>query len=230
MHVLDNPVWHALTGPHATLAERVPLAARYPPEVSIFSALPDTPTNDAWDALRDLVGPGAGAFLARNGLEHPDDWIVQVDLPCRQMWLPDSVEISGDVTAAPEPIVHLGADDVTEMLELVRRTEPGPFAARTIELGAYLGIRHDGALIAMAGERLRPPGFTEISAVCTDPAYRGRGLASRLVRALITRIRARAETPCLHLTMKNEPARRVYAALGFETRCRPSVVGLQAPK
>jgi predicted GNAT family acetyltransferase len=104
------------------------------------------------------------------------------------------------------------------MLDLVARTEPGPFRKRTIELGTYLGIRRDGRLIAMAGERLHPPGWTEISAVCTDPGYRGHGLATRLVRAVAAGIRARGETPFLHAAADNTYAIRMYERLGFTLR------------
>jgi len=231
MHVLDNPIWHALTGPHATLAERAPRAARYPADVSVFAALPDDPTPEAWDDLRDLVGPSGVAFVARSELVLPDSWSVEVRIPCRQMWLLDAL--------APEPANRrspgdngfrpLGARDVPEMLALVERTKPGPFATRTIELGTYIGLREGDELVAMAGERLHPPGFTEISAVCTDESHRGRGIAARLVRAIVAGIWARGEKPFLHLTLENEPAHRVYAALGFETRAFADVVGIRAP-
>jgi predicted GNAT family acetyltransferase len=227
MHVLDNPVWHALTGTHATVAERSGPAARYVPDVAVFAAVPDDTTTDAWNALAELVGPGGTAVLARQDLRAPDTWTEQFTAPCRQMWLrnpPVHAEPAGNELAP------LGTADVPEMLALVERTRPGPFVSRTVELGTYLGVRDGGALIAMAGERLHPPGFTEISAVCTDPAYRGRGLASTLVRALAEGIRARDETPFLHLTTENDAAHRVYAALGFETRTFLSVVGIQAPK
>ncbi|MFD9074916.1 GNAT family N-acetyltransferase, partial [Streptomyces lasiicapitis] len=92
------------------------------------------------------------------------------------------------------------------------------FRERTIELGTYLGIRHEGALVAMAGERLHPPGWTEISAVCTDPAHRGRGLASRLVLAVAYGIRERGETPFLHTAARNTGAIRLYESLGFRLR------------
>lgn len=234
MHVLDNGIWHALTGPHATLAERTPLAARYVPEVSVFAGIPDDPTPEAWGELRDLIGAGGGAFLARtdlmvpDGLTMPGEWSVFLERPCRQMWLPAGSDANPGAAGEPD-VVALDGADVPEMLALVKRTEPGPFLARTIELGTYVGVRRDGALIAMAGERIRPPGFTEISAVCTDPAFRGRGLASQLVRMLVSGIRARGDTPFLHLTLENEPAHRVYAALGFETRASVSVVGVRAP-
>jgi predicted GNAT family acetyltransferase len=143
------------------------------------------------------------------------------------MVLPDG---AADEPGSPRaPLLVLEPDDVPEMLALIERTRPGPFARRTIELGEYLGVRHEGALVAMAGERMHPPGYTEISAVCTDADHRGHGLASQLVRALVRAIRSRGETPFLHLTTENEGARRVYDALGFETRALFDVAALRAP-
>jgi predicted GNAT family acetyltransferase len=146
------------------------------------------------------------------------------------MWLLGAlVPDSGAARDADVPFLRLDERDVPAMLALVERTRPGPFEKRTIELGTYLGIRDGGDLVAMAGERLHPPGFTEISAVCTDASHRGRGLASRLVRVIVEQIRARGEQPFLHLTLENEPAYRIYAALGFETRTLADVVALRAP-
>jgi ribosomal protein S18 acetylase RimI-like enzyme len=227
VHVLDNPVWHTLTGPHAALAERAGDAARYLPDVAVFGALPDDATPAAWDDLHALVGAGGAAFLARGAIELPDGWRVEVSIPCRQMVLPDTVEPGVD--DALDLLRVLADDDVPEMLALVEKTRPGPFARRTIELGHYLGIRDDGVLVAMAGERMHPAGYTEISGVCTDADHRGRGLASRLVRALVRGIRVRGETPFLHLTKENDNAHRVYDSLGFETRTFLDVQGVRAP-
>jgi predicted GNAT family acetyltransferase len=104
------------------------------------------------------------------------------------------------------------------MLDLVRRTRPGPFEKRTYLLGGYLGIRRGGALVAMAGERMHPPGWTEISAVCTDPAQRGQGLAARLTLAVAAGIRDRGDVPFLHTGADNAPAIRLYEVLGFTLR------------
>lgn len=133
------------------------------------------------------------------------------------------VDVSLRAAADPEALV-LTADDVPDMLDLVARTRPGPFRPRTVELGTYLGIRRGGALIAMAGERLHPPGWTEISAVCTEPAHRGQGLATRLIRAVAAGIRARGETPFLHTAASNTTAIRLYESIGFHRR-RPTVFG-----
>ncbi len=135
------------------------------------------------------------------------------------------------LAAAPDPeAVRLGPADVPEMLDLVARTQPGPFLARTVELGTYLGIRRGGALIAMAGERLHPPGWTEISAVCTDPAFRGEGLATRLILAVAHGIRERGETPFLHTGAQNTNAIRLYESLGFRLRLRTAFLAARAPQ
>ena len=220
--LLDNPVWHALTGPQAAMADGAEGARRYLTEVAPFAALPDEPSPADWDAMAALVGPAGWAALFRDVVEEPG-WPRTMDLPTVQM-------VGADVEPAEAPgAVVLGVGDVPEMSDLVERTEPGPFAARTHELGTYLGIRdEDGRLVAMAGERIRPPGFTEISAVCTDDSQRGRGLGEALVRDLVGRIQGRGEVPILHVLVEN-PARRLYERLGFVDRMHFAVVVVQAP-
>jgi ribosomal protein S18 acetylase RimI-like enzyme len=142
----------------------------------------------------------------------PPDWEV-IGLGDGVQLVAESLEARPDAEA-----VTLGPADVPDILRLVERTKPGPFLARTIELGTYLGIRRDGELVAMAGERLRPPGWTEISAVCTDPAWRGHGFASRLTRAVAAGILARGDTPFLHAIAANVTAVRLYKELGFSHR------------
>ena len=124
----------------------------------------------------------------------------------------DHLEVAADPEAVP-----LGRADVPEMLGLVASTKPGPFLPRTFELGSYLGIRRGGRLVAMAGERLHPEGWTEISAVCTDEAWRGHGLATRLIRAVGAGIRDRGDLPFLHAVATN-PAIGLYEKLGFRHR------------
>lgn len=116
------------------------------------------------------------------------------------------------------------------MLDLVARTRPGPFLPRTIELGTYLGIRREGALVAMAGERLHPPGWSEISAVCTDESVRGQGLATRLLLAVSHEIRERGETPFLHAAADNIHAVRLYESLGFRLRRRTAFLAALVPE
>ena len=123
----------------------------------------------------------------------------------------------------------LGPDDAPEMMALVELTRPGPFAARTVELGGYVGVFDDGQLVAMAGERLRVPGGCEISAVCTRPDHRGRGLAAGLTALVARAVLARGEQPFLHHASDNDPARRVYESLGFEFRREVEFAAFGAP-
>ncbi|MFJ6760818.1 GNAT family N-acetyltransferase [Streptomyces sp. NPDC091273] len=229
-HVLDNPAWASLSGAHAAFAERAApsragfssRAARYPSDVSPFAALADPADPDSWADLRRLVGDGGIAALA-GVLSPPDGWETVGSVPGVQL-----VDTSLRAEPAPEA-VRLGPRDVPEILGLIELTKPGPFLPRTVELGTYLGVRHRGRLIAMAGERLRPPGWTEISAVCTHPDHRGSGLATRLVRAVATGIRERGDVPFLHTAASNTTAIRLYESIGFTLRRRPSFTAVRAP-
>lgn len=218
---LDNPVWHALNGAQAHFAERSGEVARYAPGVSPFMALPAEPGAGAWADAAKLVGPGGLVVITGQRRTPPQGWETVEDLPGVQM-------IDGGVTGAADPeAVRLTAADVPEMLDLVRRTKPGPFGDRTVELGTYLGIRRDGALTAMAGERMRLGGWTEISAVCTDPAHRGQGLAARLVRALVAGIRSRDDRPFLHAVTTNTGAIALYERMGFRIHRHPMFQALR---
>lgn len=212
-HILDNPAWAALTGPHAHFAQRIGHAARYHHDVAPFHALSDEDDPRAWADLAALVGPG-GTAAVRGVTEAEAGWgVVRTG---HGVQLVDTA-----LRAEPDPeTVRLGPDDVPEILDLIARTEPGPYLPRTVELGTYLGIRHQGRLVALAGERLHPPGWTEISAVCTDPDHRGRGLATRLVRAVAAGIRERGERPFLHAAAANANAIRLYESIGFTLRRR----------
>ncbi|MGW1995687.1 GNAT family N-acetyltransferase [Embleya sp. NPDC001921] len=224
VRVLDNVAYSSLTGPHAGLAEREGRVVRYRADVAPFMALPDDPGPADWADLAALAGPGAVVPLADGEeLQPPAPWEVVMRMR--------GVQLMGDaVFGIPDDsLVRLTDADVPEMLDLVARTRPGPFLPRTIELGTYLGVRHEGALVAMAGERLRPPGWTEISAVCTDPARRGRGLATRLVLALVADITARGDTPFLHAAAENVNAIRLYESLGFRLRRSPTFVAVRVP-
>ncbi|MEV4336866.1 GNAT family N-acetyltransferase [Streptomyces sp. NPDC049590] len=223
-HVLDNPALASLTGPHARFAERRGRVLRYPLDVSPWLALPDDPDERDWADLAALAGPGAEVPLPGFGGRVPAGWEVTFRL--------EGVQLVDDaLAAAPDPeAVRLGPADVPEMLDLVARTRPGPFLPRTVELGTYLGIRRGGALVAMAGERLHPPGWTEISAVCTDPAFRGQGLAARLIRAVAHGIRERGETPFLHTSAGNTGAIRLYESLGFRLRRRTVFLEARTPQ
>jgi ribosomal protein S18 acetylase RimI-like enzyme len=223
-HPLDNPASAALLGPQAHLAERLGAALRYPADISPFIALPDEPDPDAWDDLAKLAGPAGVVSTAGVAAEPPPSWDVLMRIDGVQL-VADGVADAGDAEA-----VSLGLADVPDMLDLAARTRPGPFLPRTIEFGGYIGIRRGGVLAAMAGERLRPPGWTEISAVCTAPEFRGQGLASRLTLAVTAAIRDRGDTPFLHVSADNVSAIRLYSALGFRVRRSAVFVVVRPPR
>ena len=221
-HVLDRVVAASLDGHHAKFARRRGQAVRYENGVAPFFAIADPHDPAAWDDAAELIE--AGETVAFPGVS---TWPSELKLIAKL----DGVQMVGtDVSPKPDPeAVRLGPADVPEILDLIARTEPGPFLRRTIELGTYLGIRRDGALVAMAGERMHPPGWTEISAVCTDPAQRGQGLAGRLVRAVAAGIAERGETSFLHAAASNESAISLYRSLGFTQRRPMTFLILQKP-
>jgi ribosomal protein S18 acetylase RimI-like enzyme len=212
MALLDNPVYAALRGPHAAFAEVRGRARRYPVDVAPFLGLPSPPSTRDWRDAEALVAPGSYAGVRIGSAALPDDWQAVQTF--------DLVQMLGEQVAGVDcaEAVALGASDVPEMLELVAQTEPGPFLGRTIELGDYLGIRRGGALVAMAGERFHLDGWTEISAVCTGPDHRGRGLASQLVGALAAGIQLRSQRVFLHVLSTNTGAIGLYEKLGFRVR------------
>lgn len=206
---LADPVNAALAGPHARFRLAAGRIQRYQPDVSVFYGHPRELTDEDYADVARLTGADRIALLRDRTSPLPTGWTVIEKIGLVQY------DGSAVETAAEPEAVRLTDADVPEMTALVERTKPGPFLPRTVELGTYLGIRDgDGALIAMAGERMHPQGWTEISAVCTAPEARGRGLASRLIRAVAHGIRERGDVPFLH-TSDDNPAQRLYDAMGF---------------
>lgn len=217
MHPLENIVWKALTTRQSEFAESFDQACRFLPEVSTVAAMLE-PTERGYQSLAKLVSPGKTVNLA---LEAPyqaqPGWTLIFGTP-----MPQFVYEGADVPATPSgsglEILELGAADADEMMELSALTKPGPFSKRTHELGTYLGICREGKLIAMAGERLKPPGYTEVSAVCTHPEHTGRGYARILMMEVMRRIMGQGETPFLHVREDNVHAIRLYEKMGFRRR------------
>ena len=201
-------MWAALTGPQACFAEVAGNAAAYSSDISPFCAVADLADPAGW---RDLATLTDRALLTGPSITPPPGWTEINRLP--------GVQMAGQgMTGVEDPeAVVLTETDVPEIFDLVERAKPGPFRKRTIELGRYLGIRHEGRLIAMAGERFRLPGWTEVSAVCTDPAFRGRGIGARLTLAVAAGILARGDLPFLHTAADNAGAIRLYERLGFQS-------------
>ena len=214
---LDDIVWRTLAGAHARFATGTGEARRYAPGFSRIVGF----TNRAEPnlaALAPFCEHGEQFYCDGWSKPPPRGWRIELeDVMLKMIW-----DASIPADEAPDAI-PLGVDHVEQALDLVARTHPGPFGPRTLELGDYFGCFDDGRLVAMAGERLSAPPLREISGVCTDPRYQGRGYARRLMTKLIRREILRAETPCLHVMRANETASRLYRRMGFRLH-RESVV------
>lgn len=216
---LDNPAWHALTGPHANLALGHGAARHYPRDIAPYSAIA-APTDAAYADLTASLPPGLEARLFRPREESaPPGWETLSARPIRQM-VAEYARLPAPLPGETD-ILPLGADDVAEMFALVKRARPGPFAPRTFLLGRYLGLRDQATrrLLAMAGERFRLRGHVELSAIAVHPDARGRGRGAALTAALARAAFARGEVPFLHVYPDN-PAAGLYARLGFRERRR----------
>lgn len=224
MDALDRPVWNSLRQRQQHQALGGELARRYRPEINVFAACRDDADPACHAALAALYQPGETAYL------------LQVPTPPRPAGFAVErealgVQMVGPAQAAPPASRHellpLGEADAAEMLALARLTEPGPFFAQTWRMGQFLGVRVDGRLVAMAGERMSPPGWTEISGVCTHPDARGLGLARTLSAAVLARILARGEQAFLHAWRSNDAAIALYESLGFRLRAEVQVAVLR---
>jgi predicted GNAT family acetyltransferase len=221
-HPLDRPIWSALTTRQADIAERVGSAVRLKPDYGVFAAAADA-SEQSRIALNYLDQGPEGLWLVEVDEVAPPPGLLVVHhtAPCVQM-VADHVEAPKSAFT----IERLGEADAPDMLELARLTEPGPFFEHTNRMGNFIGIREKGRLVAMAGERLRPEGFTEVSGVCTHPDFRGYGCASDLMRITAARILARGETPFLHSYADNIGAIALYEKLGFRLRSKMNLTVL----
>jgi ribosomal protein S18 acetylase RimI-like enzyme len=214
---LDNPVWNALAGPQAHLALANASARRFQPDHAPFVAIPDQ-SPGSLAALEELISAtGEGVLLSVGAFEPPGKLVCVFTTPLIQMWAP-AFEAGGGAPSSKADMRPLGPQHAGQMTALVSLTEPGPFAARTHELGRYLGVIVDGQLVALAGERMNLSDYVEISAVCAHPDHRGRGYPHALVGELCRLAVARGQTPFLHLRADNHPAMKLYEQLGFKAR------------
>ena len=213
--VLDNPVLAALNYSQDELGRCSERAAVYHPGISPLAGITG-PLTPALQELAQLVPEGSGVGVV----------YVEEELPELPEWRPLGVMclhqmVCDEPTAETEEFDDLALSDVPDMLELAQATDPGPFLERTIEMGRYVGVRRNGRLVAMAGERMKPPGWVEISAVCTHPDGRGHGYASRLVAALLNDCFVTQQRAFLHVrkgSASEASATAIYERLGFRHR------------
>ncbi len=228
-HPLDDMAWHGLSGPHASLSVGATgpdgaVALRYRDDIAPFCGV-ERLDRDGWAALAELVGEHGVAVFLRGDVEPtPAGWVELLREPATQ-YVADSVtEPPGTVRGA---VIELTASDVPDMVRLAADTDPGPFGPQSHLTGRWFGVRREGRLVAMAGERMRVEGFGEVSGVCVDEAARGEGLGAVVTLAAADGIRQRGDVPVLHVRDGNEGAHRLYRRTGFEVRRLVSVVVLR---
>ena len=221
-HRLDRPVWRALSTRQSQFAVGGARALRFAPDVGAFAAVPDDRPENL-EALAALVPEQGGVILLQVGDSPlPPGTVAQMTAPGVQMVAQALVPLESN-----DRVERLTDADAPDMLALATLTKPGPFFARTHKLGTFWGVKENGKLVAMAGERMKLDGFTEVSGVCTHPDVRGRGYAGLLSRVVATQIQNRGETPFLHAYAANAPAIGLYESLGFVLRS-PVVVTMLA--
>ena len=223
--MLDNPVWAALTGPHAALADSRGRARRYPTDVSPFAALPSDAVAEDWHDLGRLVGPGGQIVRIGSGLPAlPQGWQVQFAGEGVQLVATEALE-----TGPYEEAVVLGEADVDEMLVAGRAHRAWPVPCPDLRVGRL-----------PRGEARRPAGRDGRSTAATPGVHRdqrglhrsrlrGQGFGTRLVQAVAHTIRARGETPMMHASASNTNAIRLYEALGFRVRTEVRFGAATAP-
>ncbi len=218
-HPLENVIWQALTTRQTQFAEASGNARRFMREVTLLSAFQEL-SDEGYYSLAELVGPdGTAAVFLDHPYETRSGWEVVATAPLLQMICENGSALA-TLDDSKIEITELGPQDSAETIELTSLTKPGPFGSRTHELGNYFGIRQNGKLVAMSGERLKVPGHTEVSAVCTHPEHTGKGYAAVLMSEVMRRIRERGETAFLHVRGDNARAIALYERLGFRTRKR----------
>ena len=214
-HPLDNVMWSALTTVQRDWSRGNALARRYLPEFARFAGVPGVAAATLDALAADMA---ADEVVAVSDLEAFDPG-PRFDVVDRKNLVQMVGAVSGGVRE-PQRFRRLGSTDVPRMTALVQLTEPGPWFERTSELGRFSGFEVDGRIVAMAGERMRVPGHTEISGVCCHPDWRGQGLAGDLMRLVSQAIVARGETPFLHVIAENASAIALYEKLGLRARLR----------
>jgi predicted GNAT family acetyltransferase len=213
-HPLNRPIWNALQGPQAQHAIKRGPAMRFDPQIGLFAAIPDT-SPESLAGLGELVRAFGETYLFEPAdLPPVPGTVLAGQAPAVQMIAERQIA----PLKSPFDIIALTEADAPEMLALATLTRPGPFFARTHELGDFVGVRENGVLIAMAGTRTRTGPFTEVSGVCTLPEHRGKGLAGHLMRHVAGAVQARGETPFLHAYAGNTGAIGLYESLGFLLR------------
>ncbi|RVD23671.1 MULTISPECIES: GNAT family N-acetyltransferase [unclassified Mesorhizobium] len=221
-HLLDRPIWSALSSRHQSFAQGDSLAKRYRPSIVPFAATAADDTASL-DALGRLIPPLESSIVVQaDAIVLPAALSAISTASLVQMIAEQPVQAVSD-----ERIRQLTQHDAAEMLALAALTKPGPFTLEALSLGDFWGVKIDGRLAAMAGERMKQPGYTELSGVCSHPDFRGGGLARRLSLFVANQIMTRGEIPYLHAYASNVAAIGLYESIGFRLRSMMNMAVVQ---
>lgn len=217
MHILDNPIWTALTTKQATLAHTSALARRFPPEMTLLGAVAAN-TAMAFDSLAQLIQRDPVTLYFSMPQHFAAKWEVVRAVELHQM-VQENPAVAADQGGTKHEVVELTVNDLPEMTELYAATRPGRSLCQRIQkVGNFVGVRADEKLVAMGGLRLHLAGYREITTVATRPGFEGRGYGTAVMRALIEMIRLRGNQPFLTVRKDNERAVAIYRRLGFKER------------
>jgi predicted GNAT family acetyltransferase len=212
--VLDNPAWNALITGNKHLALGNKEVKFFDDRISPFAGLEEYSANGFQQLYNVYTGQSPKVVILKEEIAVPQPWVTARYMKCLQMVYNGETPVVKD----PALIIPLNREHVPQMLELTALTNPGPFAVDTISFGHYTGIFDEDKLVAMAGQRMNPQPYAEISAVCTHPDYVGKGFAKQLLLHQVNRVIVGGGIPFLHVLDYNERAIKVYESLGFQTR------------
>lgn len=213
-HPLDNPIYHALNTAHGHFAAGIDEVKYYLKDIAAFAGLKDNSPENLQTLYEISEADSLFVIFSKEPLTIANPWNLLLQINMFQL-VYEGQNVSKSTS---ESLTDLDHSHVAEMTALVELTKPGPFLAKTIELGNYTGIFAENRLIAMAGHRFFPTPYREVSAVCTHPDHLGKGYAFKILQEQIKRILNRAEIPFLHVKNDNLGAIKLYQKLGFKIR------------
>lgn len=212
-HLLDNPIWQALTSGNKKFASGSKTVKYIKRDVGFFAGMKRN-SQKALNELHGLLPAGSKVILfTPKQIIIPATWSIKLEKPLLQM----VCKKKRIVVPGLQHIKPLGDKNIPAMLKLTHLTNPGPFLQRTIDFGNYEGIFNGRKLVAMTGQRLHAKNYIEVSAVCTHPNHTGKGYAAKLLQSQLNKIFAKSKNPFLHVYPDN-PAVHLYKKMGFTIR------------
>ncbi len=113
---------------------------------------------------------------------------------------------------------RLAGTDLAEVNELYEESYPNnAFDPRMLVSGQYIGIRHQGRLVSIAGIHTYSATYrvAALGNITTHPEYRGRGYGKAVTARLCQLLEGIVDFIGLHVKCDNMPALSLYKSLGF---------------